>query len=533
MPKKSKSSKARSPKKPPRELSLDDLLAALDPQTMARLQQALSGEIVEDEPDVLDLIDELLRRLQSPGDNDLAEDESLIDDVVAQLVQVGADRNGGDPQARDLAAAIDAHLQTALSTTNLDAASLVLLAKILSDSQWPVPERLKRNLVEALDAAPPAEPTEFDLRAALHQIAEAAGEDAFAAHEALNSVLAAFPSEAAAKMLGVLAVGREPVLLHTLAGFVMHEDAALSLAAVAGLKGAAQGRKVESALVERLVRMRPWLTAERQGPLDEAIRALRAQALPPREAERPTPLKAFVMTCDGMGSAGVLATLKSPAGWGFVAAMTRPQGVAEVMGLEAGRKADIDATVRGMRESVVTAPTDVAGVGRYLQVCLGDNAASGAPPPFRLLNLVETLGLGPLSPRRLSAGDLIEELLDGVPEPTDAARQKAHIDVALSKTAAAWFEAGEEVEELMGLASGGVQRTQAVLGGYLTQRREFWARVCAMSALALSLGGQPERLQARKLAWVGRDLLSDGDIESIPLMRQIAGTTVLAFEDRR
>ena len=518
--------------KPPRELSLDDLLGSLDPDTMARLREALAGTEADHDPDVLDLLDELLRRLESPGDSDISEDEELIDDVVAELVQLGADRTGGDPEARELAAAVDEKLDNSLAGDRFDAASLVLLAKILSDSKWTVPDRLKTRLVEALDAAPPAEPSEFDLKSALHQIAEAAGDDAFAAHEALSSVLAAFPSDAAARMLGVLAFGREPVLLQTLAGFVMHPDPALASSAVASLKNAASGRKVESSLVERLVRIRPWLTPDRQTPLDEAIRALRGQALPPRETARPTPLKAYVMACDGMGSAGTLATVKGPGGWGFVAAMTRPDGVAEVMGLDSARKGEIDATVRGMRDSVATAETDAAGIGRFLQLSLGENAASRNPPPFRLIGLVESLGLGPLAPRVLTPGELIEELLEGAPPLSAAAMQKAHLDAAMAKSATGWFEADEPVERLLRPLRGSNARVRALLGGYLRERRAFWSRICAMSAFALSLGGKQERTQALNLAFVGREILSGTALESIPLMRQIAETTVLAFEDR-
>jgi hypothetical protein len=532
LPRKTKSPGTEKTQKPRRDLVLDDLVGSLDPQTLARLRDALTAPAANRQHEVLDQLDDLLRRLESPGDSEIAEDEALIDHVVAELVQLSADSNGGDPEAREITAAIDEKLEAALNEDRFDAASLVLLAKILSDSKWAVPARLKTRLIEALDAAPPAEPSEFDLKTALRQIAEAAGDDAFAAYEALGSVLAAFPSDAAARMIGVLGVGREPVLLQTLAGFVMHADPDIALAAVAGLKSAASGRQIESALVERLVRMRPWLPQERQTPLDDAIRALRAHALPPREVSRPTPLKAFVMACDGMGSAGVLATLKGPRGWGFVAAMARPEGVAEVMSLDSARKADIDATVRGMRDSVATAQTDAAGVGRYLQVCLGENAVSRTPPPFRLLGLVEAMGLGPLAPRSLTPGELIAEILEGAPVASPAILANAHIDVTRTQAAAAWFEAGEMVDRLLRPIRGPNARARALLGGYLEQRREFWGRICAMTAFALSLGGKPDRVQGLNLARVGREILTGTPLASIPLMRQVAETTVLAFEDR-
>jgi hypothetical protein len=53
-----------------------------------------------------------------------------------------------------------------------------------------------------------------------------------------------------------------------------------------------------------------------------------------------------------------------------------------------------------------------------------------------------------------------------------------------------------------------------------------------MTAFALSLGGKPDRVQGLNLARVGREILTGTPLASIPLMRQVAETTVLAFEDR-
>ena len=102
----------------------------------------------------------------------------------------------------------------------------------------------------------------------------------------------------------------------------------------------------------------------------------------------------------------------------------------------------------------------------------------------------------------------------------------------MAKSAAAWFEAGEPVERLLRPIHGPNARARALLKGYLAQRREFWGRICAMTAFALSLGGKPDRAQALNLARVGRDILAGVAVEKIPLMWQVAETTVLAFEDR-
>lgn len=408
----------------------------------------------------------------------------------------------------------------------------MLIAKVLSDSGWNVPERLKAELVEALDASP--EMGGFDIAGTLEEIADAVNGDAFAAYDAMNSVLAAFPSEAAAKMVATLGQSSAPVLIHTLAGFVMHRDGRLAAAAIEELKRSAQ-QSVDSALVERLVRMRPWLPIERQSPLDEAIRSLRAHARAPVELERPRSAKCFVMACDGSGAGGALASMKASDGWRFVAAMTKPVGVEEVLSIEGAPKSQVDVTLRGMRESVMAAQTDVAGLARYLQLSLGENVAAKNPPPFKLIAFVESLGLGPLAPRVLSPGDLIAEIIDDLPEGLkDAgAVAKAHEATVGGALEQPWFEAGEPVERLLGPIRTAKARVKALLTAYLPQRREFWTRTCALTAFALELDRKTYGLMGVNLALVGRDIADGIALDKIPLMRQVAEATVEAYQSRR
>ena len=529
MPKKPSKPKPRAKSGEP---SLIEALKTLDEDTLARLRETLRAELLGEveEEDPVAMFEEFLGRVETSPDP--KEDEDFFEEVIGVLSQLVIDENGGDPQARDLRASIYEKLEEALGGNRFDPSGLLLIGKVLNDSGWSVPERLKAELVQALEAAP--EIGGFDLSGTLDDIAEAVAGDAFAAYDAINSVLSAFPSEAAAKMVATLGHSRAPVLMHTLAGFVMHRDGRLAVAAIDELRRGAEG-KVDSALVERLVRMRPWLPIERQAPLDEAIRALRAHARPPVELARPKSMKCFVMACDGSGAGGALASMKASDGWRFVAAMTKPAGVEEVLSLEGAPKAQVDATVRGMRESVMAAQTDVAGVARYLQIALGENVAAKNPPPFKLIAFVESLGLGPLSPRVLSPGDLIAEIIDGLP---DSLKDAGAIKLAHEATVGGvleqpWFEAGEPVERLLGPIRTQKARIKALLTAYLPQRREYWTRVCALTAFALELDRKAYGLMGVNLALVGREIADGAPLETIPLMRQIAEGTVAAYQSRR
>jgi hypothetical protein len=529
--------------KPPRHgaetAALADILKSLDEETLERVRETLRTEmglISDDECDPLALFEEFLSCVEDAAGAPRLEDEELFEEIVAMLTEVSIEANGGDPNARELRGALYEKLDEALAQERLDAAGLVLVAKMFNDSGWSVPDRLKARVVELLESeeAGPAGSAAGDLKSALGDIAEAAEGDAFASYEALNSVLAAFPSEAAARMVGTLASERAPVLLHTLAGFAMHRDPQLAAAAIEELKQAAKSGRVESLLIERLVRMRPWLPLDRQAPLDEAIRALRAQSLAPVEPNRPQAARGFIMACDGSGAGGALASLKAADGWRFVAAMTKPTGVEDVLSLEGLRKAEADATVRGMRDNVLAAQTDAAGIARYLQLALGENLASKTPPPFKLIAFVENLGLGPVAPRLVSPADLIAEMLEALPEAEKdaAAAARAHKAVLGGALAQQWFEAGEPVERLLAPIRGAKARAKALLAGYLPERRLFWTRNCALTALALQLDRKTYGALGRHLVLVGRDIAEGKALDEIPLMREIAETTVSAYESR-
>jgi hypothetical protein len=506
----------------------------MDPEALARLRDLLTGEhgLIHDESNPVDLFDSFLHRIETEPQPQTGDDE-FFEELVQALSQLAIDDNGGDPDARKLRGEIYALLESALAGGRLDAPGLMLTGKVLSDSGWLVPDSLKRNVVELLDKTDAIE-TGGDLASMLSEIAEGAQDDPFAAYDALNSVLAAFPAEVGARMVAILGDSRNPVLLHTLAGFAMHREAPMALAAIGALRRIAGGGKVESLLVERLVRMRPWLPTDRQGPLDEAIRALRAQALAPVEASRPKSAKAFVLACDGSGAGGALASLKSSDGWRFVAAMTKPSGIEDVLSLEGLSKREVDMTVTGMRDSVLAAAADVAGLARYLQLGLGESIAAQAPPPFKFIAFVENLGLGPLSPRLLTPAELIAEILAGLPDARKdaAATARAHEAALGGSLEDAWFEAGEPVERLLAPIRGAKARIKAVLSDYLPLRRAFWARNCAVTAFVLGLDRSHGAL-GEFYALVGRDIAAGAALDRIPLMRQVAATTVAAFESRQ
>lgn len=480
-------------------------------------------------PENLLLIDTFLDGLSRSHEKAFELSEDFLADIVQMLIEVRLEENSGSAAGRDQRKAISAQFDKALANNSLDGPALMLLGKILSDAGWSVPARLQSRIVEKIqEAGPPLDEDGYeDLRTALIDIVEASDNDPFETYDALSGILAAFPPHNAALMLSTLAQSRAPVLQHTLVGFVMHKEIELAKAAIKTLQYYARGTPVESRLVERLVRIRPWLRADRQILLDETIRALRGNVLPPVKEPDPQSVKAFIMICDGSGSGGVITSLKTSQGWAFVGALTKAHGIEDAICTENMSKRETDISIRAMSEQIATVKTNLAGVSRYLELALWENLTSNRPPPFRLLAVLEILGLGPLAPRPASPLDIVSYVLGDSPEDMP----RAH-DIALSfAESQPWFEAGEEVEQIMTANRGTKIRSKAVLKTYLPRRRLFWARILALTAFVLNMDTKTHGKTAQALAHVAHELATtEGSVEHIPLMMYVANTTVAVYE---
>jgi hypothetical protein len=186
--------------------------------------------------------------------------------------------------------------------------------------------------------------------------------------------------------------------------------------------------------------------------------------------------------------------------------------------------------VRQLKSSVPVMETDLAGITRMLGLAIADNSAFGNLPPFKLVEVVESLGLGPVHPDHSSP--MVGLLADLPPEQSNlTAVARAHIDIMDSEFKDQWFEAGEELEDLLYPIKGFNKRVAKVTKAYLPGRI-FWARLCAISALALRGNEKTHHSPWKQLALVGRDIASDLPLEQIPLMKQVAETSVRAFESR-
>jgi hypothetical protein len=535
-----KPSKAKAPKGMRQVNPILDMLKNMDEDLVAMLRQAVQketgfGSEMFGPEDPVDLFAEYLESCAlTNADED--EKSELLMDLVVELSDLKVASNGGDREAREKIQAIYDLLDNAIEGHSLDPIDMMMTGKIFTDAGWAIPESLRQAMAEALQAAPP-DPQGVagnDIVSSLLEVTDQAGQSPFDVYEYMNSLLAGFPPEASVMLLFELVAGKKAVIDQAVAGFVLHPDAVLAQSVAEALAASATQTPVESSLIERLVRMRPWLPQTRQAHLDTTIRAMRLNALPPVKTELPKVIKCYVSVCDGSGTRSLFVTQRIGAHYQLASVMMKFAGVADVVVLPELSKSGMDDIVRQMKSSMPVMETDLAGITRMLRLAIADNFASGNPPPFKLVEVVESLGLGPIHPDHASPMEIITGLLaDLPPEQTNPiAVASAHADILDSEFKYQWFEAGEALEDLLYPVKGAKQRIAKLMKAYLPERRFFWARQCAISALAMCGDEKTRHSPWKQLALVGRDIASDLPLDQIPLMKQVAEISVRAFERR-
>jgi hypothetical protein len=201
-------------------------------------------------------------------------------------------------------------------------------------------------------------------------------------------------------------------------------------------------------------------------------------------------------------------------------------------------RAEADALIAEIVAGAEAVETSIGLLEQRLADALATNVAREAPPPFGLLQVVETLALGPLHPDSISPPALVEALIADLPPAwTDTtAVQTAHRASARweqqFETLASWFEAGEAVEGLLRPLRTRKRRIEAVSAQLLPTRRSFWGERCAWMAATLKESAEDGDSTWSDFALVARDLLGQRPIDAIPLATRIASATVEAFEQR-
>jgi hypothetical protein len=161
---------------------------------------------------------------------------------------------------------------------------LMLLARAFTRAELDPGRSLQEAMVSAMEARSDLRPTASTEEEILDHFAELAAEldnDPFAIYAELASTAAVFPAEHQASMAGALSGSDNEAVREAALGFAFSSDPAVSSAALVAITQEGRAGRESNSVVDRLVRMRPWLSERRRAKIDTAVRALRPKTASP------------------------------------------------------------------------------------------------------------------------------------------------------------------------------------------------------------------------------------------------------------
>lgn len=450
--------------------------------------------------------------------------------------------NGGDVRADHAIAEVRNRLDHALGKGRVAPEVLMLMARAFARAELDPGRPLQEAMMSAMDAPSPSMSAALrpeGISAHFAELAAALDNDPFAIYAELATMAAAFPAEHHAAMAGALAMSDNEAVREAAMGFAFSPHPGVASAALAAVSQQGRGRLVSSKVVDRLVRMRPWLSQTRRANIDTAIRALRPKAAPPLPVERWEIRSVLASLCDGAGAQSLFALAKRGRRFALASLLVKSEvGVADAWVRDGITKAEADALITQIVAGAEAVEISIGLLEQRLADALAINVAHDVPPPFALLQVAETLGLGPLHPENILPLALVEVLIASLPPEWTNTTSAVAAHPASAKwdqqfeILGSWFEAGEAVERLLQPLRTRKRRIEAVAAQLLPAGRIFWAERCAWMAATLKEGADEGDYTWLDFALVARDLAGERPLASIPLAGRIAAATVEAFEQR-
>lgn len=449
------------------------------------------------------------------------------------------DANGGRAQARADIDEVRQAVEQAIIRGGLSGPVLMLVGRAFAHAELDPGRPLQEALVGAIDREGLSEPASAnlpDMFAHFAKIAKAMDDDPFAIHAELAQTVATFPSEHRAAFAATFAASDVAAIREAVLGFALDADREVGAAVLSVLANGTAGQSVSSNSVDRLVRVRPWLIETRRSEIDAAIRALRPKAGPPAGTPRAEIRNVMASMPDGSGAQSFFAIVKRGRHLALASVLVKSElGVADAWVRDGMSKAEADDVIEQIFTGAEAVEVSIGMFERRVADALAINLKLGTPPPFGLLQVTETLGLGLLQPKAILPAELADELLAELPPAsTDLkAREKAHHASAnwhvKISTLRSWFEAGEAVEALLRPIKTRRKRIEAMLAQYLPTRRLFWADRCAWTAYILKEAHENGAQDWTEFALVARDFAGDKSLDTLPIAQKIAEKSVLVF----
>lgn len=482
------------------------------------------------------LVAELRRK--RPRDNMIDGYRFLFEQTLSALVM---NINGGMPGGQKALERVRAEIAGLFVDDDLPPDLMMMIANSFAGAGLDPGPALQEAMIAALEVSGAAFAGSGEsLDKQFAGIAESLDHDPFAIHGEFSSLLAAFPPD----RRGALVEGLGDVDLasarEALVGFLLDPNESIAIATAKILGGVKAGRLVPAVILDRIVRLRPWVGASRQAAIDPLLKAIRPAAAPPRAAPRTEIRGCLASLPDGSGAVSLFVVAKRGRRHLLASVLAREgRGVLEAWVREDDTRDQVDELVAHIVAEVDGSEVSLDWVERALAAALADNLADSRPPPFGLVQVAELLNLPPIGPAPFSLAERIEDLLAGLPPerigPTAvaSAHQASRDWPEDYEVLRSWFNQGDEIVAALSAVKGVKRRRETVMSVLLPASRAFWAGRCALTASILREGARPDDDSWIDWALVGRDLAGDRPLSEIPLARMIADMTIEVFSWHR
>lgn len=219
--------------------------------------------------------------------------------------------SGGDVAAGYAIAAVHKEVADNLRKSSIAPDVLMLVARAFARAELDPGRSLQEAMTSAMEAQAPSMPAPLspeDFSDHFAELAATFDNDPFAIYAELATMAAAFPAEHQAAMAGVIAMSQSEAVREAALGFAFTPNSTVSSAALVAVSQQRRGGMVSSKMVDRLVRMRPWLSEMRRADIDTAVRALRPKAASPVPVKRWEIRGVLASLCDGAGAQSLFAS---------------------------------------------------------------------------------------------------------------------------------------------------------------------------------------------------------------------------------
>jgi len=366
-----------------------------------------AGPMLAEAGATTELVGRLLAEARRKRPNDhMIDAYAFMLEAALETLRVQA--NGGNVGAGHAIAEVRRGLDYALAKDGIAPEVLMLVARAFARAELDPGRALQEAMMSAMEAQSASMPAALrpqDIADHFAELAAALDNDPFAIYAELATTAAAFPAEHHAAMAGALAISDAAAMREAALGSAFSPDPAVSAAALMAVSQ--QGRRdlVSSNVVDRLVRMRAWFSETRRPTIDTTIRELRPKAALPLPVQRWEIRSVLASLCDGAGAQSLFVLAKRGRRLALASLLVKSEvGVADAWVRDGMTKAEADAVIAQIVAGAEAVEVSIGLLEQRLADALAINVARDIPPPFGLLQVAETLGLGPLHPLTYGAG---------------------------------------------------------------------------------------------------------------------------------